>query len=71
MPAKATIIYIREKYVHETRFENYLMDMLWAPANGMQFKNSKRYGEFSKQEQHYDNKSGDEIVDGIIANLLK
>ena len=45
MPARTALLYVQYKYVHETVKDRYMMDMLWAPANGMQFKNASRYHE--------------------------
>lgn len=40
--------------------------MLWAPANGMQFKNSKRYSESNKRNNNENKLDGKEILNELI-----
>lgn len=71
MPARSALFYVQHKYVHETLRDRYIADMLWAPASGMVFKESKRYHEliappkFKRQEE----KSGSEIISETIAKF--
>lgn len=41
--------YLVGKCRHETQFETYITDMLWAPANNMGFKEYPRYHEMLPQ----------------------
>lgn len=66
MPSSVVCIYLYEKYKHETRLENYITDMLWAPANGMQFKNSKRYSEFNNKNNNEKPLDGKEILNELV-----
>lgn len=66
MPIHASVIYIYEKYQHETRWETYIADMLWAPANGKKYENYKRYSESNAPKAKTTEKSGD----GILAEIL-
>ena len=51
MPPNTAIIYILEKHRHETQFEIYVTDMLWAQVNGMVFEGKKRYAELIERKQ--------------------
>lgn len=50
--------------------------MLWAPANGKVYKDSKQYGEIientqNKKRLQQKNKTGDEILEDVTNTLLK
>ena len=71
MPAKTALLYIQHKYVHETVKDRFMMDMLWAPANGMQFKNSSRYHELVAD--YTSNKGGYTKIETVedVVNMFK
>lgn len=66
MPPKTALIYLWEKYRHETQWETYIADMLWAPANGKQFKDSKRYSELIYKPNNKPQATGEDILSELV-----
>jgi hypothetical protein len=69
LTAKTALMYIRNKYVHETQYETYVTQMLWAPANGMMYKNAKKYTDILQEQKRKikpDTRSSEEIVNDMI-----
>lgn len=65
MPPKIVNIYLTEKYKHETALENYITDMLWAPANSMVYKKCKRYSELYTVNNEPE-LNGEEILNELL-----
>lgn|GEM_PF-2240304 len=64
MPARASLTYIAERHMRESWdkcYRNYVADMLWAPANGLQFKKTQRYSEL-ESEAHANQAQAQKIV---------
>jgi len=73
MNAMASIMYISEKYLQEQKqlqYNNYIADMLWAPANGKQFKEVERYIELSEEKKKIKKVTIKDVRDSI-ANKIK
>lgn len=70
MPTKASIIYIREKYIHEMMIEQYITEMLWAQVS-VNYKNVKKYKELNKPKDKTKKKTGKQIMDELIAHGKK
>lgn len=66
MPARATLIYLTEKYMDETRYRSYITDMLWAPANGKHFTDYKRFSELYAKPNSVQKENGEDILNDLI-----
>lgn len=66
IPVRMIPLYLIEKHMHETELTNYITDMLWAPANGMKYKNIKRYSEIHAGKENNPELNGEDILNELI-----
>lgn len=75
MPARASLIYIAEKHrfeMDELRYKYYIADMLWAPANGKNFKEAERYIELedkAKKQKPLKKITKQSVIDRFSAKI--
>lgn len=74
MTAKTAIFYISQKAndINENKvWQDYIANLLWAPASEMKYNNMPKYSEYLAQlKAPKDDRTGDDIVNDVIDTFI-
>jgi len=66
MTARAALYYLWHKYVHETRYDNYQMDMLRVSASAYLKQPPDRYYELTEGKRHQQKSNIEYTVNDVV-----